>query len=1049
MAALATTPLWYRKLSYRVDEEIRARVEATLAGQLPHLEVRVSAARLVADGIELHGLSISEPGAVGPQRELAYFEVVFLTCRTSPQELLSGKPVVTGIRISRPVLRATRRPDGTFSLSKLFPLPKPPYPPPVVTIEDGTIEIFDPLKNPPSTFILHDVNATIKPAADCSVERPKLEVQGYLVADQIRRVELTGTIESKEANWSVSGKVTGLEISPELRASLPEPLAARLAMLSSLRAPARATFKIAGKGLAAPRFEIDGSVAQGRIEDPRLPYPLTDVKGNFHCDNAGFTITDLTARDGPTLWEVKQYEQQGYAPHSPFVLHGGGRQVHLDDKWADTLPEPWSKYWHYYDPTGDINLDCTIVFDGERYQPTVDATCLGNVSFSFHKFPYQMERSRGTLSMRNNELSVAMTSYAGRQPVSISGKFWNPGPKFTGWIELRADKITLDDKLFAAVLKPKSHKTLVSLYPSGTFNFFAKLWREDPNVSGMKQYARVTLEPSNRCSIMYEKFPYKLSNLEGTIELNNGEWTFENLSGTNGPGVINLSGSVSTLPGADAMNVAINASNVALVEDLRNALQPRMQRLWDSLRPNGKIDVTASVRFDSNQGKARVSLRAFPRDDTTSIGTSIEPEAFPYRMRWIGGWIDYRDGHVELRKIHAVHGTTDMHTAGSCDIWPDGSWQLRLSGLTVDRIRLRGEDRELVAALPAALRRAVTELKPDGPINLTGDVDFATQAPGAPLRVNWNVGLVIHQGSLQVGPTLENIFGRVHLRGSSNGPRYTSQGELDLDSLTYKNFQFTEIVGPIWFDNQNVYLGAFGPTGGKTHSGRPRVTAKLLGGTLAGDCHVRLGAVPRYHLVASLSQAELGQFARENLAGGQKLEGKIAAGVELFGTPGPRNFYGSGTIHLSDADVYQLPLMVSLLSILRAKPPDSTAFTQIDIAFDIRQGENIILRRIDLHGDAIDLSGQGELKLDGHTNPIRLQLHASGGRGPFPLVSDILSEASQQILLIHVGGTLDHPVARTEPFPAANQVLQQLQAGPDKPSLLDAGGFMRALGLRR
>ena len=36
----------------------------------------------------------------------------------------------------------------------------------------------------------------------------------------------------------------------------------------------------------------------------------------------------------------------------------------------------------------------------------------------------------------------------------------------------------------------------------------------------------------------------------------------------------------------------------------------------------------------------------------------------------------------------------------------------------------------------------------------------------------------------------------------------TSFGELKLDSLTYKNFQFTQILGPLWFDNQNVYLGS-------------------------------------------------------------------------------------------------------------------------------------------------------------------------------------------------------------------------------------------------
>jgi hypothetical protein len=197
-------------------------------------------------------------------------------------------------------------------------------------------------------------------------------------------------------------------------------------------------------------------------------------------------------------------------------------------------------------------------------------------------------------------------------------------------------------------------------------------------------------------------------------------------------------------------------------------------------------------------------------------------------------------------------------------------------------------------------------------------------------------------------------------------------------------------------------------------------------------------------LNASIDGADLAQFARENLPGNQRLNGKVAGTVELQGTPGPRNLSGSGNIHLSDADVYDLPVMLSLLKIARAKVPDSTAFTQSDISFDIQQGEHIILKQINLDGDAISLSGNGELTLDGQTNPISMTFHANGGRGAMPIVEGLLSEASKQILLIHVGGTLEHPESRTEPFPVANQTLQQFQADPNKQPVEQAG-FMKSL----
>ena len=156
-----------------------------------------------------------------------------------------------------------------------------------------------------------------------------------------------------------------------------------------------------------------------------------------------------------------------------------------------------------------------------------------------------------------------------------------------------------------------------------------------------------------------------------------------------------------------------------------------------------------------------------------------------------------------------------------------------------------------------------------------------------------------------------------------------------------------------------------------------------------------------------------------------------------------------GTIHLTDADVYDLPLMVSLLKIIRAKAPDSTAFTQGDIAFDIQQGEHFILKQINLDGDAISLSGNGEVTLDGQTNPIRMQFHTTGGRNGLPIISGMLSEAGKQILLIHVGGTLEHPEPRTETVPRGQPGLAAVAGRPrSNRRRKQAGGFWKTLGFR-
>ncbi len=1056
MVALAASPFYYRQVFFRVEEEIRARAEAKISQRFPNLEVHVQSARLANDGIEVRGISLVEPNVVGPQPELAYFDEAFLACDTNLQELVSGDPQITSVKLIRPVIRATRRPDGRFHLGKLRPVSQPENPLPPLTIDSGTVEVFDPLKNPSSTFTLRDVHASLHPSDKAAGQ---LAVSGYFVGDHLQRVEFTGTLDPVSSAWKLQGSVDGLQISSALRRSLPGPIADAMELLKNVQAPANLSFSVRHDGIdALPQFEVNGRIAGGRIEDPLLPYPLTDLEASIHCDNTGFRIRDLTAHHGTTTWTISQFDQHGFGSGKPCVLRASGRQVRLDRRWRDTLPEQYRKHWTNYDPEGDINVECTVSFDGKAWRPMLKLTALNNVSFCCHKFPYRLERGRGSLTLQNNELDVNLVAFSGAQPVTLKGEFFNPGPEYTGSIEIWGEKIQFDETLFAAILKPKSRDAVRSLNPHGTFDFHTQLWRQpnDPLPRPLiHQHLRVSL---NRCTVTYDKLPYTLYNLQGKLDMQDGQWaTNRDLVGVNDTGVVTVSGKLETSPEADQLTLHVDGQRVPLEEELRDALPVQQQQIWAALRPRGSIDLEADVQYDSRMRKPSIDLRmvphggrlpgrelagriplaeaaqptapiepeAAPLDDGSAIGTSIAPVAFPYRIERLGGLVHYRDGQVKLIDVRGRHRATEMRADGWCQIQPDGAWRLRLDRLSVDRMRLDGDDRELVSALPAALRQAVAELRPTGPINLKGMIEFSKTGIQAPLQSLWDVGLYLHQASLRVGPQINNVFGAVHLQGSSNGARYASYGQLELDSLTYRNFQLTQILGPLWFDNQNFYLGTlpFEPANGQP---RGRVTARLFGGAAAADCHVRLGAVPQYRLIATLSNADLGQFAIENMTSHQALRGKILANVDLQGSRGQHTLVGRGDVHLTDADIYELPLIVSLLSIVRAKAPGPTAFTESDIIFQIN-GQHVQLKQIDLRGDALDLGGQGELTLDGQTNPIALELHTTVGRGAIPIISGMFSEASQQLLKVHVVGSLEQPQAWTEALPIAGEALNMLR----------------------
>ena len=65
-------------------------------------------------------------------------------------------------------LRATHRPDGTWSTAQLLPPPKFGCSTPKIVIEGGSIEIVDPLGTHTAAFLLRDVNLTVAPLEEAS-----------------------------------------------------------------------------------------------------------------------------------------------------------------------------------------------------------------------------------------------------------------------------------------------------------------------------------------------------------------------------------------------------------------------------------------------------------------------------------------------------------------------------------------------------------------------------------------------------------------------------------------------------------------------------------------------------------------------------------------------------------------------------------------------------------------------------------------------------------------------------------------------------------------
>jgi hypothetical protein len=1055
IAAIAAVPYFYDRL----DNEIRQRLLTILSEQYQGLDISVRSAQFVEDeGIEIRDLVIVETGAAGPRAELLSLPEVFLHSQGTLKEMLSGSIAVREVVIRRPVLRMTRRHDATWSCSRLLPLPRfggGKTVLPEIRIEDATVEVFDPTKNPSSMLVLRNVNMALSeaegalPGDGMSSLR---QITGTLAGDYVSRVELLrGQIDFESGAWSLEGVVDNLEITQESLRCVPEEWLSGCTIPDTCRA--RATFQFAlsrgaGEDPAPCRFMATGTINEGRIEDPRLPGPLTELTASFTVDNEGFGVRDLVARSGQTTFRLHSFRRWGHGRAARESLEGEVEQLVLDRNLLAALPDQFTETWSNYLPLGQVNAKFTADYDGTRWQPrTATVECL-DVSFSYHKFPYRLHRARGTiqqggnlvaLRLENNVLQISLEAFSGKNRVSIQGAVFQPLSEPYGDVEIRATELELNDELFAA-MDEEPRKVIESLNPKGRVNVYLHIVSDQPGVPPRK-YMLADVLPGG--SIRYARFPYPLAIHGGQIERIDDQWAFRNFTGKNDTGIVHCTGQFGPGPSGQELLLKFSGSTIALEEELRNSLShPNMQRLWNDLRLRGMIDLQdLTVRYLVEPNELDVTFRAVPYPDVTSI----EPVHLPYRLERLNGVLVYRNGQITVEEFEGSHDNTRITAKVTCRFVPDGSWSLRFDDMLVQQLLL---NRELTRALPDRFRSAITELDTRTPINLAGWVEVGRNASQIDrLLSSWNLEVVFHRAHLNCGVPIDNVSGKAFLLGHSNGEDFLCRGELDIRSLMYRDIQVTQVTGPILIEDQRFLLGASVPPAGDQR--QRSLQGSVFGGWVYGDGVVALGKDTDYKLSGRLFEADLSRAAQELVSGRQNLKGKVIARVDLWGRSKTLNaMEGRGNIQLRGADIYELPVMVSLLKILTIRPPDNRAFSESDIDFQIR-GDHIYFPKIVFRGDAISLEGAGEM--DSNRN-VNLQLGTRLGRGELglTLLRDVLGGAGDQIVLIHVDGPVSNPRIVRQPLPAVNNLIEQLQKDlqipVESPGLFPPTGAMNSFG---
>ena len=587
---------WY--FQNTINDKIRASVEETIAEGYPHLSVNVqSVQRIEGKGILVRGLSLTEKEASGPQTELAYFQEVLLGCRAQLQELITKKPNITHIVLRRPTLRGTRRADGTWSLEKLFPLPEFGGTAQAMRIEQGELILFDPLKNPSGILKVSDVNFLLKFSSqkDPSGNIEKWTAfKGSLLGEHFGRGEIEGSVGAETKRWQLSGRFDDATLSPELQQDLPGDLAEHLAPIRQLRGHLGLKFQINHdpKQPQPLRFAAVGAFTQGRLEDPRLPYPLSDIQAQIRVDQQGIRIEKATARNGKTLLTLES-QIDGYGPTPHLHVQGSAKHLAIDKEIANVLPPEWKKHWNRYLPTGEVNAAFQLRYDETGWHPQCDIECI-SLAFTHYKFPYRLEEATGSIRLKDDALALQLTARAGARPVEILGQIHNPGPHGVGEIIVKTESLAIDEKLIGAT-PGKIQNVITSFAPQGTVDVFFRAVRDIPSSPWIPHYV-IDL---NEISVRYEKFSYPLQKVRGRLTGVGKKWSYQNLVGQNDTGLVTANGESLPTDAGIQLNLQITGQQIVLDDEIAERTARQYASTVDTTAPqrNNRHTDSTTIRI--------------------------------------------------------------------------------------------------------------------------------------------------------------------------------------------------------------------------------------------------------------------------------------------------------------------------------------------------------------------------------------------------------------------------------------------------------------------
>jgi hypothetical protein len=404
------------------------------------------------------------------------------------------------------------------------------------------------------------------------------------------------------------------------------------------------------------------------------------------------------------------------------------------------------RFFSRYQPYGqaDIDLDASGNFNRLSESSLSGKLYCKDVTFCYCDFPYTVEQLSGTIDFTKN--SVAFDNLKGKHgevELRFDGSSRDFGPDWQYRIHISSDNMALDNDLYS-VLNAKQKESWLDFLPAG----FAAIDYRFARSSKSQMQEILTVEPLG-AEARYRRFPYPLKNLTGRIIFQQDNVVFSNLVSRVTERKIAVNGRVTFGPAdSSEYDISVEVNNIPLDSTLEQSLPKQQRTLYTQLSPAGTADGLIEISARNDDPASFTAHLSFK-------DASLESDRFSLPVSDITANAVFTPELIDVNSFVGKYGDGAVSLTGR--IWPaqDITQSRYKMSLRFDRVQFNDE---LFGSVPQSMKETVADMKPQGTLNLSVDLNKDTCTGPPVYTINMDcLGMAINIPDSPVD--LKNIVG--------------------------------------------------------------------------------------------------------------------------------------------------------------------------------------------------------------------------------------------------------------------------------------------------